>query len=178
MPVKKKTEIILDHRFDPKTCRHYLNDQVSVLHCHHYATLYTQLADDCGFIDAKKLLAEVAEDIFFDTLSSYYKKYKIDSVEDRIAIAVQYYALSGLGEMEVIYAGIDSGEVELAHSHLDAGWIKKWGNREKPVNFITCGYISGMFSAIFDKPARSYITIETKGIVSGAERSNFKVTAN
>jgi len=178
MPIKKKTEIILDHRFDPKTCRHYLNDQVSVLHCHHYATLYTQLANDCGFIDAKKLLADVAEDTFFDALSSYYEKYQINSVEDRITIAEQYYALSGLGEMNVIYAGIDSGEVELAHSHLDAGWIKKWGKYEKPVNFITCGYISGMFSAIFNKPVRSYTTIETKSIVSGAEKSNFKVTAN
>ncbi len=177
MPIKMKTEIILDHRFDPKSCRHYLNGQLSVLHCHHYATLYTQLAEDCGLIDAKKLIAEVAEDTFFDALSSYFQENQIIMIEERIAIAEQYFAISGMGEMVVVYAGLDSGEVELKHSHIDYGWIKKWGKRDKPVNFITRGYISGMFSAIFDKPTRSYNTIETQSIISGAEKSCFKVTA-
>lgn len=178
MPIKKKTEIILDHRFDPKTCRHYLNGQLTVLHCHHYATLYTQLADDTSLIDAKKLMAEVAEDTFFDALSLYYKEHQITTIEDRIAIAEQYFAVIGMGEMKVIYAGMDSGMVELLHSHLDEGWIKKWGKRDKPINFIACGYISGMFSAVFDKPIRSYNVIETQSIVSGAEKSCFKVTVN
>lgn len=178
MPIKKKTEIIIDHKFDPKTCRHYLNGQLSVLHCHHYATLYTQLAEDCGLLDGKKLIAEVAEETFFDVLSSYFKEYQITSIEDRITIAEQYFAISGMGELKVVCAGPDSGEVDLLHSHLDSGWIKKWGKRDKPINFITCGYISGMFSAIFDKPTRSYNTKETQSIVSGAEKSSFKVAAN
>ena len=46
MVVEKKVEFEIDHRFDPVKNRHYLNGFCSVLHCHHYATLYTQLADD------------------------------------------------------------------------------------------------------------------------------------
>ena len=178
MAIMKKTEIVLDHRFDPKACRHSLNGDVYVLHCHHFATLYSQLAEDCGMLDGKKLLAEVAEDTFFNVLSEYYCKNGIVDVADRISIAEQYYAATGLGQMKVICAGTDAGEVELLHSHVDEGWIKKWGKRDKPVNFISWGYIAGMFAAVFGRAARSFRVHETASIVSGAPRSKFEVVAN
>jgi len=178
MAVMKKTEIELDHRFDPRTCRHTMNGQVSVLHCHHYATLYTQLAEDCGMLDGRKLLTDVAEDAFREVLSSYYSTHGLDDVAQRIAIAEQYYAAAGLGKMRVLCAGPESCEVELLHSHVDAGWIKKWGKRDAPVNYITSGYIAGMLAAIWERPARSYSVVETAGIVAGAERSKFSAAAN
>jgi hypothetical protein len=154
-----------------------MNGQVSVLHCHHYATLYSQLADDCGMLDGKKLLAECTEDTFYHTLTSYYAEHGIGNIEDRIAIAEQYYAASGLGKMKVVCAGPESGVVELAHSHIDEGWIKKWGKRDKPVNFITCGYIAAVFSAVFGQEKRSFAVTETASIITGAERSQFNVVA-
>ena len=129
MAVIKKTEIVLDKQFDPRSCRHTLNGAVSVLHCHHYATLYCQLADDCGMLDGKKLLAECAEDTFHEVLAEYYETHDIQTMADRFAIAEQYYAVTGLGKMRVVSAGRESGEVELEHSHVDQGWIKKWGER-------------------------------------------------
>jgi hypothetical protein len=178
MAIMKKTEIILDHKFDPKTCRHTLNGAVSVLHCHHYADLYSQLANDCGMLDGKKLLAECAEDCFMDILASYYSEYGVTDIDEKIAIAEQYYAATGLGQMKVLNAGPESGEVELIHSHVDEGWMKKWGKYEKPVNFITCGYIAGIFNAIFDLPTRTFSVTEEASIVAGAERSQFKVVIN
>ncbi len=171
----KDTELKLEHYFDRKNCRHFVNGNSSVLHCHHYATLYTQLAEDCEMLDGVKLLAECAEDCFYETLTSYFKNNEIDKIKDRIKIAQEYYVASGLGRMIVKYAGTESGEVILEHSHVDEGWIKKWGKREKPVNYIACGYISGMFSAIFDSPVRTYEVHEITGIVSGAENSVFNV---
>ena len=167
-----ETTLILDKKFDPKICRHYLNGQVSVLHCHHYSTLYTQLAVDAGETD---LLADVAEDTFYNLLTSYYKSHNIDNIEDRIDIAIQYYATVGLGKMQVNFLGDESGEVELLVSHLDKGWIKKWGNYDKPVNFITVGYIKGMFSAVFCKPTKTFKASEIKSIVMGDNSSIFKV---
>ncbi|MBN1346125.1 MAG: hypothetical protein JXQ73_25785 [Phycisphaerae bacterium] len=177
MAVIKKTEIVLDHKFDPKACRHSLGGATYVLHCHHYATLYTQLADDCGMLDGKKLLAEVSGDVFGRELSRYYECHGIEDIADRIAIAEQYYAVAGLGQMKVICAGPEGGEVELLHSHVDEGWIKKWGKRDKPVNFITCGYIAGVFAAVFDRDPRTYQVGETDSIVTGADRSKFQVVA-
>lgn len=178
MAVKRKTEFILDHRFDPKSCRHYVNGRPSVLHCHHYASLYTQLAEDCGMLDGKKLLAEVAEESFYEVLSDYYCQHNISGIEDRVAIAEQYYGITGMGEMIVTCAGPDSGEVKLLHSHVDEGWIKRWGKRKQPVNFITIGYISGLFAAVFNRSLKSYSVTENLSIVSGAEYSSFNVVAN
>ncbi len=175
MAVFKQTELKLDHRFDPITCRHTRNGATEVLHCHHYASLYTQLADDVSMLDGKKLLAECAEDAFAGLLKSYFAENGICTVEDRIAIAEQYYASAGLGKLKVLFAGSDSGRVELIHSHIDEGWIKKWGKRDKPVNFITSGYIAALFCAVFDLPARSVNVSEVKSIVCGDAQSQFNV---
>jgi len=177
MAVTRTTELTIDRRFDPKTCRHSINGGVQVLHCHHYATLYSQLADDCGMLDGKKLLAEVTEDTYFDVLRNCYAANGINTIEDRISIAEQYFALSGLGQMKVKCASAESGEVELTTSHVDQGWIKKWGKRDQPVNFIGSGFIAGAFSAVFDKPTRAYSVTETQSIVSGADTSRFEVVA-
>jgi hypothetical protein len=170
-----ETELILDHRYDPKASRHYLNNQLSVLHCHHYATLYSQLADDLEFVDGKKLLADIAEETFYSILQDYYNTNSIEALEDKIIIAEQYFAATGLGQMNVVYIGHESAKIELVHSHVDEGWIKKWGKRQAPVNFIAQGYIAALVSLANSKPAKNYQVTEEESIVSGAERSLFKV---
>ncbi len=177
MAIIKKTEIVLDHKFDPRSCRHTINGELHVLHCHHYATLYTRLADDCGMLDGKKLLVDVAEDCFYELLTKYYAAHNIESIDDRFSIAEQYYAAAGLGQMEVLCAGTESGEVKLLHSHLDEGWINKWEKRDTPVNFMTCGYIAAIFSAAFDRPTRTFSVLEKESIISGAEHSLFDIVA-
>lgn len=177
MATFKRTELVLDHDFDAVQCRHSINGWTMVLHCHHYSTLYTQLADDCGFMDARKLLAEVAEDSFYQVLMDYFEDLEIEDLRERISIAEQYFAAMGLGKLTVTYAGPDAGAAELAHSHVDQGWIKKWGQREKPVNYIGCGYIAALFAAIFDREPRAFTVREVQSIVSGAEKSIFDVVA-
>ena len=77
MALIQKTELIVNQRFDQKTCRHFLNEKVVVLHCHHFASLYTQLADDCGMLDGRQLLAEVAEDNFYEIFKSYFCEHSL-----------------------------------------------------------------------------------------------------
>jgi len=168
----KKTELILDKKYDPIRKRHYLNNELVVLHCHHYSTLYTQLAIDAGETD---LLHEVAKNSFYKILLDYYNENDITSLEDKIEIACQYFAAVGLGKMKVNFMGDSSGEVELIHSHVDKGWITKWGNYDKPVNYISGGFISGMFSAISGNPKGTYKTMEVKSIVKGDNTSIFKI---
>jgi len=162
----------MDHKFDPETKRHYLNDNLTVLHCHHYASLYSQLA-----IDAKEtdLLTAVAEESFYEVLVDYYRKNSIDSVDERMDIAAEYFSHCGLGKLDVVYAGEDAGEVHLPHSHVDDGWIKKWGKYDKPVNYIGSGFIRAMFCAVFNMPLRSYNTYEYESIVMGADVSKLKI---
>jgi hypothetical protein len=163
--------------FDPRRCRHLVDGRTFVLHCHHYATLYTQLAEDCGMLDGKKLLAESAEDTFYEVLRDYFKKHNLESIALRFSAGEQYFRVTGLGLLNVASAGPDYGEVELPSSHLDAGWIKKWGKTKKHINHIARGFIASLFAAAFDRPCRSYSVIETESIVSGSPRSRFEVVA-
>ncbi len=177
MAVIKKVALTINPEFDPKRCRQSFNGVTTVLHCHHYMSLYSQLAEDCSLLDAKKLLAEVAEDSFYPIFVDYFDDEGIEAIADRISIAEQFFAFFGLGKMNVSYAGTDSGEIELIHSHVDEGWIKKWGKHDRPINFIGQGFINAMFAAIFDKPARSYNSVESASIVCGAPSSKFEVAA-
>jgi hypothetical protein len=169
----KKLNFQIDHKFDRRTNRHYVNGELSVLHCHHYSTLYTQLAMDAH---ETELLTRVAEDTFYEVLSDYFTKNQISDLQERVEIACQYFSAVGLGKMKVLALGDDSGEVRLLHSHIDEGWIKKWGHYDKPVNYIVGGYISALFSSVLNAPRHAFNTLETESIVMGAERSTFKVT--
>lgn len=171
----KKTELVIDKTFDAASSRHQVDGDTVVLHCHHYTALYTQLAMDCSLLDAKALLADCSEEVWHDFLQRYYAQHNISGLADRIAIAEQTYAAIGMGSLRVTCAGRESGEVCLDHSHVDTGWLKKWGAYDQPVNYIGAGYIAGLFAAVFDQPVGTFIARETQSIVCGSERSVFNV---
>jgi len=168
-------EVVFERSFDPRRCRHLLDGRTSVLHCHHYSTLYTQLADDCTMLDARGLLARVAAETFFGILSSLLRKHALETPAERLAAAERYYAFAGLGKLKILSAGPETGEAELERSHVDEGWIRKWGRRDSPVNFITQGFLAAAFAAAFDRNPLDYVVREISSIVSGADRSWFQV---
>ncbi len=164
-----------ERAFDPRRCRHLVEGRTSVLHCHHYSTLYTQLADDCTLLDARALLARVAAEAFFEVLVRVRSRNGVETPAERLAAAEQFYAFAGLGKLKVTAAGPDAGEAELERSHIDEGWIRKWGRRDKPVNFITQGFLAAAFAVAFDGQPAQYAVREIASIVSGAERSRFQI---
>ncbi|MCL1917727.1 MAG: hypothetical protein FWG14_05360 [Peptococcaceae bacterium] len=163
------------HTFDRERCRHEINGLTSVLHCHHFASLTTQLANDCQLLDAKKLLAHCAEDTFYLVLTDYYRKNNIMGLEKRFRVGEQYFAEVGLGKLAVTYAGPYSGEVVLEHSHIDEGWVKKWGVTDKAVNHIGCGYVCALFAAAYDRNRREFTAFELQSIARGAAKSVIRV---
>jgi len=167
---------VLPSKFDEQRCRHVAGDTTLVLHCHHFATLISQLANDCSLLDAKKLLAECAEDAFYGVLKDHYAKNNVADLSERVAIAERYFSEIGLGSLKVNYAGLCSGEVALKHSHVDEGWLKKFGESSQPVNHIGCGYATALFSAVFDMPKRHFAAVERKSIACGAGESVITVT--
>jgi len=170
-------QLKLEHKFDPSRKRHYLNGQLSVLHCHHYATLFTQLGIDAhDIVDGTRILRESVEDVYYEVLTAYFKENNIGEPKDRMEIACQMYAAVGLGKMVPVSSDETGGDIEMPHAHVDEGWIKKWGKYKTPVNFIGAGYIAAMFSAAYGKPVRTYKVTESQSIVTGAGKSVFKVT--
>jgi len=171
MPEIVKPDIKVNIRIEPKTCRHYYNDQLVVVHCHHYATLYTQLAMDAEQAD---LLQDVSEEMFFKVLSDYFKENETPNFFDRLTIGCQLFGLMGLGSVTFRYAGENSADLILTRSHVDKGWIRKWGKSDQPVNFIGAGAIAGMLACIFNKPAGTYLVRETKSLAMGEDYSEMK----
>lgn len=169
-------ETIAERKFDASRCRHYINNVTTVMHCHHYASLYTQLADDAGeMFDGHKILHDTSEETFYPILTDYFNKHSIKAVEERISIVEQYWAFAGMGKLFINEASREGGKAEMPFSHLDAGWLKKWGHREKPVNFISCGYLAAAFASIFNFPLGSFEVRETRSIVAKNEKSEFNI---
>ncbi|MCX6135966.1 MAG: hypothetical protein NTV54_00510 [Ignavibacteriales bacterium] len=168
----RKTQLLLDHTYDGVKKQHYLNGSLTVLHCHHYTTLYTQLALDAN---ETALLAKTAEETFYGELTAYFEQHDITTLKTKIELACDYYAAVGLGAMEVVSLGDDSGVVTLKSSHVDAGWLKKWGKHTVAVNYIGAGFIAAMFAVITGKPMGSFNAIETSSIVTGSPYSQFSV---
>lgn len=166
-----------EHRFDPVSNRHYLNDQLTVLHCHHYATLFTQLALDAqDLADGPAVLKKSSESAFYKLLGDYVKKHAVGSPQEALDIAAQYFSAMGLGRYSVRKADENGGEVAMSSAHVDQGWIKKWGKNPKPVNLIGCGYLAAAWAVAYGKPLHSYQVSESKSLVSGDSESVFNVS--
>ncbi|MFH0733281.1 MAG: hypothetical protein V2B16_01325 [bacterium] len=168
-----KNELKYDHFYDQKNKQHYLNGTLIVLHCHHYTALYTQLALDAN---ETELLKETARDSFRKMLNTYLKKYYTgNSIREIMELCCQYHSILGLGQMKVIFLGEDSGEVEMVASHVDEGWKKKFGIYDRPINYISAGFIEAMFEVVLGTNPKEFSAIETQSIVMGATTSKFNV---
>lgn len=167
----------LTHRFDADSCRHYIGDLVSVLHCHHYATLFTQLAiDSRDLVDGIRILREVTEDVVHGVLKGYFAQNGIADAAERLALGQQLFSFYGMGKMSLVAPGAGGGTVEMGTAHVDEGWKKKWGKAAAPVNHIGAGFIAGLFASAYDKPPRSYKVEEKQSRAMGADKSVFAVS--
>lgn len=166
MSVKFKAE----KNFDFKAKRFYLNTEPTVLHCHHYTTLLTQLANDAVKFNGPQVMFSTAEEIFYPILYKYFQENNVVSPKDRAIITEEYYAYIGLGLLKI---DINESSAELIHSHLDEAWLKKWSVTDKPVNYITQGFLAAAFSAITDNNVGMFDVKEIQSIACGAETSKF-----
>ncbi|MDJ0828473.1 MAG: hypothetical protein QNI92_01405 [Desulfobacterales bacterium] len=167
----------VDLTFDQKTYRHYMNGFLAVLHCHHYMSLLTKLAEDYEDVGGPDILCESVEDSIRPMLDDYFQKHNVGTPEEKLKVGQEYYSVMGMGQMEVM-GDEQGGEVVLQRSHVDQGWQKKWGgNIGKPINHWTRGYVAAMFAAAFNRPPRSYQAEEIASIIKGDDTSKFTITA-
>jgi len=165
----------LDFSLDNETFRHFLNGHAVVMHSHHYLTLITKLAEDCSEIGGPQLLRDVVEESMWTGLNDYAVNNGLTTPLQRCNVGREYYSVYGLGKLKV--GGTENGgEVCLVRSHIDEGWIKKWGHHAKPINHFTCGYIAALFSVSFNTPVKSYSVTETESMAVNGSEGTFLVT--
>ncbi len=168
--------LTVEYSHDNETHRNYLNGQPVVMHSHHYLALITKLVEDLSDIGAREILRDSVEDTMRAVFDDYIEKNGLSSAQDRCNVGREYFSVFGLGKM-VITGDENGGEVRLIRSHVDEGWVMKWGVHTNPINHFTCGYIAAMFAAAFKKPARSYLVAEVAGIAVGDTEGKFVVKA-
>lgn len=166
----------LELTFDKNNYRHYMNGFHTVLHCHHYMSLTTKAAMDYQNIGGLQILMEAAEDSIRPILDDYFTKNPTPDAAARLNIGAEFYAAMGMGKLS-ISGDLTKAEAILTRSHVDQGWIKKWGKANVPVNYFSCGFIAGVCAAAFQKPARSYQVTELSSIVKGDAQSRFSIAA-
>ncbi|PKN24657.1 MAG: hypothetical protein CVU65_11140 [Deltaproteobacteria bacterium HGW-Deltaproteobacteria-22] len=164
-------------KFDENTYRHHVDGVTMVMHCHHYMSLTVKLADAMEDMGAVKILRESAEDSIRELLEAYFKAHGISSSAERLNIGREMYSVLGLGKMEV-FGNDGGGEVKLVRSHVDEGWVQKFGKSSKFVNHFTCGYLAAMFAVSFSRAARTYNVYETASLAMGEPEGKIIVKAN
>lgn len=165
----------VEFTFDDGTFRHFMNGHLAVMHCHHYMALTTKLATEFADCGAEQILSETTEDSIRPLLDDYFRKHGTAQGTDRLKIACEYYSVMGLGRLE-LSGDATGGEVTLLRSHVDEGWVKKFGNAREPVNFVTRGYAAAAFASAYDKPPRSYGAKEVSSIAMGASQGKMLVS--
>lgn len=166
----------LEFTMNKETYRHSLNGHEVVMHSHHYLALITKMVEDLTDLGGPEILSDVTEETMIMILNDYFQKRGLNDSEERLRAGEDYFSTFGLGRMHVS-GDAGGGEARLTSSHLDEGWTMKWGAHDKPVNHLACGFISAIFSAAFNKSAKSYGTSETASIITGEPESVFIVTA-
>jgi hypothetical protein len=164
----------VEFTFDDGTFRHYMNGHLAVMHCHHYMALTTKLANQFSDIGGDRILCETTEDSIRPLLDDYCRQHSVPVGSERLKIAGEYYAVMGLGRLELV-GGAAGGDVTLTRSHVDEGWVKKFGTATQPVNYVTQGYAAAAFASAFDRPARSYRVTEISSMAMGATRGQMVV---
>jgi len=164
----------VDFTFDNVTYRHFMNGFTSVLHCHHYMCLTTKLAEDFAASGGPQILCESIEDSIRPMLDDYFTKNSISLPEERMKIGEEYFAVMGLGRI-VVTGNVQGGDVRILRSHVDEGWIKKWGKHTSPINHATCGFAAALFASVFNLPARSFRASETASIAMGETEGKISV---
>jgi hypothetical protein len=169
-------EFEVHQEFDAKTKRQVINGSPAVYHCHHYSTLFTQLALDAKALGGEKLLADAAAEFAFAELTAYFGDQGITSTADRVSAVEAHFGFVGLGALRLKFDGT-SGTAEMPHSHIDEGWLKKWRKHDRPVNLIGQGYLRGACAAVSDKHIEAFEVKETQSIVMGEALSAFSILA-
>ncbi len=160
--------------FDQKTFQRYLNGFKAVGHAHHYLALLIQMAEKYKEYGGIQIMVESTEDALRPVFDDYVQKHDVGEGADRLKMAAEFYDLMGMGQMQ--FSGdAAGGEVVLTRSHVDEGWIRKYGPADRPLNYWSCGYIAAMFGCAFNRAPRSYDVEETAGIVMGNKVSRFAV---
>ncbi len=165
------------HSYDSITNQHFHRNFSVVMHCHHYFSVFIELAHAYEKQGGPRFMQEAAAETFGSFLRLYYLEDGIKDLGERIRIAEEYWRQVGMGIIRISTQDPTYGSARMNYSHIDEGWLKKGAPTSRPINYVTQGFLAGFMQAAYTGGrSRTYEVKETKSLVLGDEYSQFEAT--
>ena len=147
------------------------------LHCHHYNCGLLKTIEEIPHIDGPTVVVETAAEEFFVNFRQLLSTESEDvSPEKALQEASELYRLMGFGRLDLSKLTARGGIAYADSSYYVTSWLAKYGRRETPVCFFTCGFIAGIAGAVFDGTPYTFGVKERKCMMLRHERCEFVVT--
>ncbi|MBW2569151.1 MAG: 4-vinyl reductase [Deltaproteobacteria bacterium] len=146
-------------------------------HCHHYNCGLLKAIEEIPNINGHCIIKETAEEEFFQEFKQMLTgESKEISPVKALEKAEELYRFMGLGRLDLSKLTENGGIAYADSSYYVVSWLAKYGRREAPVCYFTCGYIAGILSAIFDAVLYTYEVKETRCMILRYDRCEFTVS--
>jgi hypothetical protein len=153
-------------------------DSVAVsLHCHHYNCGLVKALEEMEGIDARSIIIQAAQEEFHDNFARYILNHVNSApAEEKLKAAAERYRFMGFGRIDLSGLSGSGGKAYADSSYYVTAWLAKYERRTTPVCHLTCGFLGGILSAVYEKPFDAYRVEETICMISGQEQCEFLIT--
>jgi hypothetical protein len=149
------------------------------LHCHHYNCGLIKVIEEIEGIDARSIIVRAAQEEFYDKFTRYVLNHLSDGTADeKLKTAAELYRFMGFGRIDLSGLNGSGGKAYADSSYYVTGWLAKYERRTTPVCHLTCGFLSGILAAVYEKPLDTYRVEETQCMITGQDRCEFLIEGN
>ena len=150
------------------------------LHCHHYNCGLVKALEEMEEIDARSIIIQAAQEEFHDKFTRYILNHLNSApAEEKLKTAAELYRFMGFGRIDLSGLSESGGNAYADSSYYVTGWLAKYERRTTPVCHLTCGFLGGILSAVYEKPLDTYRVEETRCMITGQqERCEFLIKRN
>jgi predicted hydrocarbon binding protein len=153
------------------------NGSLVSFHCHHYNCGLLKTIEEIPNIDGHGVIIETAAEEFFQKFKQMLAgESKEISPVKALEKAEELYRFMGFGSLDLSKLTESGGTAYADSSYYVVAWLAKYGRRETPVCYFTCGYIAGILGAIFDAAPHTYKVKETRCMILRYDSCEFTVS--
>ncbi|MEW6571796.1 MAG: 4-vinyl reductase [Nitrospirota bacterium] len=163
--------------FEPSVNVMRLNGATVSLHCHHYNCGLIKALEEMEVSNVRDIIIGSAAEEFYINFKNYISNHLIDGTDrERLAAAADLYRFMGFGRLDLAGLNNTGGIARADSSYYVVGWLAKYGRRKDPVCHVTCGFLKGILSAVYDTRVNHYSVEERSCMIRGDEFCEFVVS--
>ncbi|RMH70099.1 MAG: hypothetical protein D6675_10435 [Gemmatimonadetes bacterium] len=148
-----------------------------IFHCNHYNLFLQRTIEDAGsYIPAAEILTRGGVVCTYGMLHRLFETHPhIRDPQHRLRVASTIYGQLGFGTLDLSGLPENGGTVVTPLTHYSLGWKEKWGVREQPVDYFTCGFIQAAMAIAYYKTPGFYRVAQEKCLSMGHSQNEFNV---